>query len=99
MKGRWTTAMRALLVLAVAAAAVIVANVALLGVVVNENEPVGRLRPFAALTAPVPEPAAPAETAPETATAPPATVDDHGGGGGTVTGAGGSGGSGHDADD
>ncbi len=43
-------AVRVLLVIAAAAAAVIVANVALLGIVQGSEEPVGKLRPGAALT-------------------------------------------------
>lgn len=49
---------------AVAAAAVIVANVALLGVVEGRDEPVGKLRPGIALT-----PAGDSTTAPTTAAA------------------------------
>ena len=45
MRGRWLTAARVLLAISVAAAAVILANVALLGVAEGKDEPVGKLRP------------------------------------------------------
>ena len=72
MKGRWATAIRVLLVVAVAAAAVIIANVALLGVVAGRDEPVGKLRPGIALTTPAGEPATGAQEPPSTATTGPA---------------------------
>ena len=60
--------MRVLLAVAIAAAAVIVANVALLGVVEGRDEPVGKLGPGIALTSPVAEPAATGKEAPPATT-------------------------------
>jgi hypothetical protein len=80
MKGRRATAARVMLVVAIAAAAVIVANVALLGVLEGRDEPVGKLRPGIALTSPLTQPPATGEgTPPATVpTVPVGTVDDEG---------------------
>jgi predicted porin len=67
---------RALLVLAVAAAAAIAANVALLGVVATGDEPVGKLRPRAVLTTSAAEP--PAAPVAETETRPAEQDGGHG---------------------
>lgn len=58
--------------------AVVVANVALLGLATERNDPVGRLQPLASLDLPATSPR-PAPSAPPTTTGSVGSDDDHGG--------------------
>jgi hypothetical protein len=58
------TLLRVGLVLALAVAATVVANIVLLGVATGSSEPVGRLSPLAALTSPASPPVAPPKPGP-----------------------------------